>query len=369
MNMVAMVAVWGVTCLGEGTIVIDGDAAAKQPQVAVDGSGGIHVAYGTPTEVRYATSVDAGKTFTKPVVVARVAKMALGMRRGPRIAATRDAVIIAAVVEADGPGGAAGSKAEPGRVVAWRSTDGGKTWSSGTTLNRVVGSAREGLHALAADERGVVKCVWLDLREGEMTVYGATSEDSGAKWSADERVVRSPAKSICTCCHPSLAIGGDHALVMWRDDIAGARDMYLGAWEGSGGASPGNARKLGKGTWILEQCPMDGGAIAIDEEGRVTTVWTRAERVYACDERNVEALVGPGVQPWAAGGRRGAHVVWLQKRPGKLMYRAAGELESVALASAASDPVIASGPKGRGPVVAAWESVGEARGIAVKVVR
>ncbi len=340
--------------------VVDPDPAAKQPQVAVDGQGHIYVAYGADNEIRCVTSADGGKSFSEPVVVARVSKLALGMRRGPRIAVTNDAAIIAAVV-----GG--GESGQAGNVVAWRSTDGGKTWSEGTMLNMAADSAREGLHALAARPDGVVLCVWLDLSEGAMTIHGAASGNSGELWQPAARVAKSPAKEICTCCHPSLAFGSGPPALMWRDDIDGARDMYLGRWQGKAGeVAPSKVEKLGKGTWILDRCPMDGGAIAFDAAGKLTTVWMRAERVYTSDRDGVEELVGPGVQPWAAGGKQGAHLVWLQKRPGKLMYRAAGESLVQELAKAAIDPVIASGPRGQGPVAVAWERAGDERGVAVK---
>lgn len=46
-----------------------------------------------------------------------------------------------------------------------------------------------------------------------------------------------------------------------------------------GGASFGKAQKLGEGSWKLNGCPMDGGGLAIDENGDVQTVWRRKNTI------------------------------------------------------------------------------------------
>jgi hypothetical protein len=354
---------------------IEADPKARQPQAAVDEHGVIYVVYGVENEIRLAVSTDGGARFSKPTVVAKIDKLALGMRRGPRIAVTKDAIIVAAVVRDDAQEQAA-RHADPslkhyqsatGDLLAWRSADSGKTWSDGVRLNTVPASAREGLHALAARPDGSVWCVWLDLRDGVMSLYGAVSSDHGATWPKDYLFHRSAERAICTCCHPSLAFASvGRPWLMWRDDIKGARDMYLGSWSGHSW-QVSDSQKLGAGTWIVDRCPMDGGAIAIDSNDEVTTVWMRAERVYATNTRNIETLLGPGVQPWAAGAEKGAHVVWLSKRPGILMHREPGG-RVTELAQAANDPIVASGFQGRGPVVVAWEGADDERGIFVKIV-
>lgn len=354
--------------------IIDADANGKQPQLAVGSDGAIYVAYGVDAEIRFAKSVDGGRSFSKPVAVARVSKLALGMRRGPRIAVNDGSLVITAIVRDENKEAEARKtdhslkhyQSVTGDVVAWRSTDGGATWSKGVHLNSVRDAAREGLHAFAAGPDGAMTCVWLDLRDdNRMALYAARSADGGATWTEDTLAHRSPETQICTCCHPSIAFGPDGAeWLMWRDDIGGARDMYLAKRGPSGDRGP--ARKLGLRTWILDRCPMDGGAIAVDARGAIVTTWMRAEQVYLTDERGDEHLVGAGVQPWAANGPDGVHAVWLARRPGKLFYLAPGA-EPRTLADAANDPVIATALPGRSPVVAAWELVGSERGIAVQV--
>ncbi|MEX0610517.1 MAG: sialidase family protein [Pirellulales bacterium] len=212
---------------------------ARQPQAAIDRDGGIHVVFGSGDSIYHAASDDA-KAFGPPVKVASEGKLSLGMRRGPRIAIARGAIVISAIVGARGGG-------RDGDLLAWRSTDGGKSWSSSTRVNGVAGSAREGLHAMAAGEQGRVYSVWLDLRGGRTEIFGSGSEDGGASWSQNKRIYRSPSGSVCECCHPSVAFGPHGTLyVMWRNSIDGLRDMFL-VKSPDGGATFGQTGGHGQG--------------------------------------------------------------------------------------------------------------------------
>jgi Neuraminidase (sialidase) len=196
------------------------DRGAKQPQAAVDEAGRIYIAFGQEGTVRLAVSTDRGRTF-EVSTVGKVNSLSLGMRRGPRVVATGDAVVVTAI------GGRTG-KGQDGDVLSWRSTDLGKTWTGPTRVNAVEGSAREGLHGMAAAPGGKIFCTWLDLRDNRTEIFGASSKDGGATWEKDALVYRSPEKSVCECCHPSAAFGPDGTLhVMWRNSLKGARDLYL----------------------------------------------------------------------------------------------------------------------------------------------
>src|SRR3954447_13423557 len=67
-----------------------------QPQVAISPSGTVHVVFGRGDEIFHTSSRDA-KTFTAPVKVGQLEKLALGRRRGPRIAATDKLLLVTAV--------------------------------------------------------------------------------------------------------------------------------------------------------------------------------------------------------------------------------------------------------------------------------
>jgi hypothetical protein len=257
--------------------------AGVQPQLAA-GGGDVYLAFAAGDVISVARSTDTGATFTTPVVLPPAGKLALGRHRGPRVAATRDAVIVAAIAGARG-GGADGD------VVLYRSVDRGRTWSPSIVINDVPGAAREGLHALAANDTGLVVVAWLDLRGTGTRVYAATSRDHGATWSPDALVYASPSGSICECCHPSVAVADDGRVAfMFRNQVDGRRDMYV--VESRDGAVFGAAVKQGRGAWVLEACPMDGGAIAT-AGGTVHTVWRREATIYATETATGAAASGP----------------------------------------------------------------------------
>lgn len=320
---------------------------AQQPQAAVSPSGQVYLVFGSGTAVYCTTSRD-GKAFKDPVKVGEVGALALGMRRGPRVAATDKAVVVTAM----------GGKIGRGRdedLLAWRSTDGGQTWKGPVTVNSVPASAREGLHHTTAAPDGTIYSVWLDLRARKTQVYGAASADGGETWKDEKLVYESPDGSVCQCCQPQAAYDARGVLrVMWRNNLNGARDMYLASSKDNG-KTFGAAVKLGRGTWPLNACPMDGGGLAGDGQGGVTTVWRRDKEMYRAVPGRPEALLGKGQQGWAAAGPGGVYLVWIARRPGAVMALLPGSARPIRLAERGSDPVVAGPVSGKGPVVAAWE--------------
>jgi hypothetical protein len=199
-----------------------------------------------------------------------------------------------------------------------------------------------------------VYTVWLDLREKKMQVWGAGSKDGGATWDGEKRIYASPDGSVCECCQPQATFdpkGGLH--VMWRNQLSGARDMYLAASK-DGGRTFGEAVKLGEGTWKLDRCPMDGGGLAGDG-GEVETIWRREGEVFRARPGRPEVSLGKGEQGWAAAGEGGVYLAWTEGRPGVLKALRPGSDKPLSLARDASDPVVAASPTGKGPVVAVWE--------------
>ncbi len=336
----------------ESVAVVNGDAAefhsARQPQAAVAPDGTIHVVFGCRSGIYCAASRDSGKTFAKPVEVGAPDTFALGMRRGPRVAATAKAVVVTAI------GGKLGGGRD-GDLLAWRSTDAGKSWAGPVRVNGVVSSAREGLHHMATAPDGTIHAVWNDSRSGRNQVCGAASADGGATWKDEKMIYESPDGGICPCCQPQVACdakGGVH--VMWRNDLSKARDMYLRS-SADGGKTFGDAVKLGAGTWRIDFCPMDGGGLAADAEGRVETIWRRDKELFRARPGAKEGPLGRGEQGWAAAGADGFYLLWIEGRPGALKALLPGSERPVVLAKGAWDPVVAAPVSGKGPVVAVWE--------------
>lgn len=319
-----------------------------QPQAAVGKDGEIHVVWGCGDEVIHRRSGPHGDSFGPPSALRLAPVMSLGMRRGPRVAASGDAVCVTAI---GGPTG----KGRDGDVWAVRTIDGGKSWSDPVRLNTVEGSAREGLHGMAAGTGGAMCCAWLDLRSGHTEIMAAISSDGGVTWGRDVLVYRSPEKSVCECCHPAVAYDEQGRIyVQWRNSLDGNRDMFL-ARSDDGGATFGPARKLGKDSWALAACPMDGGAIAVSG-GEVISTWRRGNAVYLSDGgEGEEVLIGDGEQPWVAGTAKGPALAWVTSRGGTLLFRGPGEELAVPLADHAADPALATGGESGVPLVVVWE--------------
>ncbi len=339
----------------ESILIATGDTnGPKQPQAAVSSDGIIHLAFGSGEDVSYCHSNDGGRSFSKPTVAFRVPNLALGMRRGPRITAFGDALIITAI------GGKQG-KGRDGDVLAWRSNDRGESWRGPVHVNDSNDSAREGLHAMAVSSDGNAWCTWLDLRNQRTELYASQSVDGGANWSPNQLVYSSPEKSICECCHPSIAIHDKTVQVLFRNSLAGNRDMYLTSVEPVNGKLSATSIRIGDDHWKLNACPMDGGMLAIDAKGLVSTVWRRGREIFMAtiDGRKNdvadEQLIGLGEQPWIASTKYGPVAVWSTRRDGELKMRNLSDEQVHSIATNARDAVIVAEPIHGKTVFVFWE--------------
>ena len=349
-----------ITSAADSVVVVTEGAipGIRQPQAAVSNTGTIVVAFGAGETIYFCKSTDRGRTYTSPAKVGQVPKLALGMRRGPRIVAIDDQVAITAISH------------ETGNVLAWHSLDGGESWSDSVDVNDERRSAREGLHDLAIGSDGLLFCTWLDLRNGRTQVYGARSKDLGKTWEKNVHVYTSPSGTVCECCHPSVVIDQSGAVhVMWRNLIKGNRDMYVSTSEDHG-QSFSSAEKLGMDSWQLNACPMDGGDIATDSNGDLLTVWRHDRSVYSAGVGlKPEKLLGRGEQPSIVAAPEGHFISWVDRRGGKLLLLRPASTNPVTLAMKASDPVLAASVTGNGPIVLVWElKEGDATSIRSEIV-
>ncbi|MEX0776823.1 MAG: sialidase family protein [Phycisphaeraceae bacterium] len=343
---VASLLAGGGLAAGDVGVVV---GAGRQPQVVADGAGRAYVVYADGQRIMFSRSDDGGATFGQAQVVATVAGMPVGRRRGPRIAAGEKSLVITAIQAPQGAG-------KDGDLVAFTSGDGGQSWRQGDQpLNSVAGAAREGLHNMAAGPGGLVAVVWLDMRRAMPGKSGtelwiAMSTDGGQTWQRDQCIYISPSGTICECCHPSVIIGPDKMIhVMFRNLIDGNRDMYLTSSK-DGGKTFLSAAKLGQGTWQLNACPMDGGSLAAGADAKLTTTWRRERQVYVAAPQAREQKLGEGMQPVVAWLADRPVTVWMQQDRLMLSDRAGAVIE---LAQGAAYPSVATLAQARTLLVAA----------------
>lgn len=253
-------------------------AKGQIPNIAKDESGNIHLVYGLGDSIMYTSSSDKGISFSSPSVVAVLPDLFSFTMRGPQIAATKNGLIITACTS-------------KGNIFSYRQENG--KWKQGARINDVDSVAKEGLMALAADGENAF-AIWLDLRGNKRNkIYGANSTDGGKTWSENKMIYTSPDTTVCECCKPSVVMKNNCVYVMFRNWLNGNRDLYL-IQSSNGGASFGQAQKLGTGSWKLDGCPMDGGGLVINTKGKVQTVWKREGNIFTAVPGIPEIEIGKG---------------------------------------------------------------------------
>ncbi len=136
---------------------------------------------------------------------------------------------------------------------------------------------------------------------------------------------------------------------MFRNVIDGHRDFYLTSAVDRRFTTPG---KIGIGTWQLDACPMDGGALLADEAGGVTTVWRREKTVYIARPGQAEVPLAEGINPSAISTGAGPVVAW--SGTGGVTIAGPGA-PPIVLDPRGSFVALATGSEG---TVVAWESTG-----------
>ena len=324
----------------------------RQPSLAA-ANGTTALVFGSGNTIWFSSSVDNGRHFAAATQVANVPVLPLGRHRGPRVAISNNSIVVSAIYDAPAETAHTGGMPGKGDLVAWRSQDGGHSWSKPVVINDVPGAAREGLHAMVAGQHGEVAAVWLDLRAKGTRLYGAYSGDSGATWSPNVLVYESLEGTICQCCDPSLVSAGANRFdVMFRNVVQGSRDMYLTRW--NLGAEIEKPRKLGNDSWKLNACPMDGGGVA-SQAGTTFTAWRRDKTVYLDKPGEPEISLGEGKDVALTLTGKGPYVAWTGLSGIELYQPAQKKVTS--LSAEGGFVSLLSLPKDR--VLVAWERNGQ----------
>lgn len=313
-----------ITCFSGSEPISRQIGIGRQPAVAGDPSGSVHVVYGQQNTLFYATSRD-GERFDGSVRVDSLPGLHIGVSRGPQIAATAKSVVIAAIDKS-------------GTVWAYSLDRRTGRWQPRVRIIDVPGMAQEGFVALSAGTDNVYYAVWLDLRNDKQNkIVGSRSADGGRTWSANQVLYQSPDGTVCECCQLSVVSQGQHVAVMFRNFLNGSRDMYL-LQADTGNLPAGNARKLGEGTWKLNACPMDGGGLFMAPDGSISTVWRRENRVFKAKPGQSETEVAEGKQAKIVTTAKGDYLVFQQAS--QLMAIVPGQAQPKAVGSGAYPKLI-----------------------------
>ncbi|MGH7151613.1 MAG: sialidase family protein, partial [Planctomycetota bacterium] len=313
-------------------LFVDGPAA--QPAVAVAPDGRVHVAAVRERRVWVVGSTGpvaesgTGLSWSAPVLLAPELPVPGAMRRGPRIAVGKGAIVVTCPT--------AGRGESEGNLVSFRSTDGGKAWSAPIPVNDQPRSAGEGFHDLAALPDGELFVAWLDGRMNPrgQEIWLARSKDGGETWSRNVRAFAPPERTVCECCPISVAAGADGRVgIVFRHSLAGARDPYL-LLSKREGRSFGSPVKLGRGTWRIAVCPMMEGALAFSGDS-VVCLAGREGRLELVRPGTWEKTLGAGSHPAMGTGKDRLFFAYREGDSGPLLLGSTslnGDVESLSLA-------------------------------------
>jgi hypothetical protein len=261
------------------------------PSIGVDGNL-VVIAWGasTPagvTDVYAAVSSDGGRTFGAPARVNDVDGDArLNGEQPPRVAVRNGGITIVWTARS-----ATGT-----RLVQTRSDDGGKTFGKAAAVPGGDAAGNRGWENAAADRNGRVYAVWLDHRElaaQDSAVAGSHHDHMAASSAAKPDGVamaqhsklyftsldgvvapRALAGGVCYCCKTALVTAADGSIfAAWRHVYPGnIRDIAFTISRDAGKtfAAP---QRVSEDKWVLEGCPDDGPAMAVDATNRVHIVW------------------------------------------------------------------------------------------------
>lgn len=318
-------------------------AGGHLPVVVADSKGMLHLVYGQDSTIYYAEASEQSIPFNKPVVVATLPHLVAGAKRGPQMAVTERYIVITAVNRT-------------GDVFAYSLDRQSGRWSPAVRINDVPETAKEGFQAVASASAGTFHATWLDLRDDKRNKLAmATSRDGGRTWSANRVVYSSPDGTVCECCKVSVAANQNEVFIQFRNWLDGSRDLYL-VHSADGGVTFDSAQKMGIGTWKLNACPMDGGAVILTINSSKPTqplsVWRRENTLYTCRPGELEQAVATGRNVTAATSPWGTALAWDE---GGTVWLKATNRTPVALGKGQL-PSVAIGKQG---VVCVWEDDGQ----------
>jgi hypothetical protein len=243
------------------------------------------------TDIVASTSRDGGRTFGPPVRVNRVAGEAnITGEQPPRVAlvprATGDPTIVI-VWTAKGAQGT--------RLMSARSNDGGHTFLTPSPVSGGDSPGNRGWQSIAATRDGDVVAIWLDHREvpsrGSSTAHAGHQHHASQASQADgvaraqlsklffgrlsaNSSARSLTGGVCYCCKTAVATGSDGSIhAAWRHVYPGnIRDIAF-TMSADGGRTFTPPVRVSEDRWVLDGCPENGPAMAVDAERRVHLVW------------------------------------------------------------------------------------------------
>ena len=248
------------------------------PFFARDGS--LLLAWSANGRIGVEHSTDLGKTFGPTVMANHHAeKLDAGADSRPQIVIDASGGMVVAYTIAKGTDFA-------GQVMVARSAD-AKTFAMPKPLTDDVISQR--FVSFSLDPSGDVFAAWIDKRNLAAAHRAARTYDGAAlafAWSTggkDFAVTRIAKDNTCECCRIGVAFAGPHKpVVMWRNMYPGSvRDHAVMTFDGE---KQGPVNRVAVDDWKIEACPHQGPSLAVDASGAYHATWftdgARRQRLF-----------------------------------------------------------------------------------------
>ena len=189
-------------------------------------------------------------------------------------------------------------------LLTSRSTDGGRTFSRSAAVPGSDATGSRGWES-AAGGPGGVRALWLDHRgmaPSPGTPAGRTftvpaPRPTALPWrngrlcirrsSAVPDSVREIAKGVCFCCKTAIAAAPNGAIfAAWRNVFPGGIRDIAATVSRDGGLTFAAPVKVSDDGWVLNGCPDDGPAMAVDAASRLHIVWP----TLVTDDKGAQSL-------------------------------------------------------------------------------
>lgn len=263
------------------------------PAVAIDPTGGVHVAYVRPAgeKTRQILTRQVLPTLGAERPVGTPADVTARGEVGPLLAApgARDLVL---VYTAANTGGRWSSD-----LWSTRSADGGATWSPPHIVQNDSRSASHSYADLLLTADGTPLLSWLDNRSGHQGVQAAVLDPATtpASVTVDD--------FTCECCRTSLLRRASGEIwLAYRDHADGDVRNVAYAASADGGRTFARRGTIADDHWVISGCPDSGPRLTETADGVVWAAWfngaTKSIQVAAADARGFGA---PAVVAQATG--------------------------------------------------------------------
>jgi hypothetical protein len=265
------------------SIAADGNFAAIAWSATTDGV----------TDIYTAVSRNGGRRFGSPVRANEAGRPAnVSGEQPPRVALVHRAKQDPSIVVVWTARSDAGT-----RLFSARSDDGGRSFAAAVTVPGTDAPGNRGWESIAATGDGAIVAMWLDHRAsatgaGGVSMNHAEHQHGAAGENKKDGVARAQLSKlfftrldardssraltggVCYCCKTSIATdaaGGVYAA--WRHVYEGnIRDIAFSK-SGDGGRTFTTPVRVSDDKWVLDGCPENGPALAVDERKRIHVVW------------------------------------------------------------------------------------------------